>query len=76
VRRHGTERVAVAQPQIAKLGMAEPGGVRQNGVEHGFQVARGAADDAQNLGGGLLLLERVSELAPDLRRAVRRADRG
>ena len=43
--------------QTAKLGVANPGGILQHGVEHGCQFARRASDDLEHISGRGLLLQ-------------------
>src|SRR5262249_4546509 len=45
---------------------AEAGGALGNRVEHGLDIRRRVGDHAQDLAGGRLLIERVSELSPRL----------
>ena len=52
--------VAVANIQIAELGVAELNRVRQHGLEHWAKLARRAGDDAQHLRGRGLLLQRFA----------------
>ncbi len=67
-RRHADERdrleraIDVAE-QDAELGRADAHRVFQHGLEHGLELAGGARDHAQHLGGRGLLLQRLGELA-------------
>jgi hypothetical protein len=63
VHRDRAKDVSLAQPQIAVLGLAESGRVRQHGLEHGLQVAGRTRDNAQDLGCRRLLLQRLAKLA-------------
>ena len=49
VQRDGAERISLAQPQHAELGLAHARGIRQHGLEHRLQLAGRARDDAQHL---------------------------
>ena len=55
--------VAVAEEQVAELGLADSYRVCQYRLEHGHQVAGRAGDDLEHLGGRGLLLERLGQLA-------------
>src|SRR5262249_21578873 len=55
--------ICLAKEHVAELGATEPRGVRQHGLEHGFELAGRAGDHLQDLGAGRLLLERLGELA-------------
>ena len=57
------KQAAFIAEQNAKLGLANTGRVLQHGLEHGLQLAGGAADDAQHLRSGGLLLQRLVALA-------------
>ena len=59
--------VAIAQAQGAELGVAEPCCVRQQGLEHGLELAGRTGDDAQHLGRGGLLLQRFAQLVEEAR---------
>ena len=54
--------VALAKRQIAKLRLADARRVLQQRLEHGYQLARRAADDLQHLRGRGLLLQRFAQL--------------
>ena len=58
-----TQYVPVVQVQYSELGPAEPGRIRQHGVEDGLQVAHRVGNDLQHLRGRGLLLQRLGELA-------------
>jgi hypothetical protein len=45
----------------AELGVAEPRRAPHDGLEHGLHVGGGARDDAQDLGGRGLLLQRLGQ---------------
>src|SRR5262249_47907382 len=49
----------------AELGLTDADCIVQHSLKHRLELARGARDDAQHLGGGLLLLQRLSEFAPE-----------
>src|SRR5215813_8459446 len=49
--------------EVAELGLAQPCGVREHGLEHVLQLAGRPGDDLQHLGGCRLLLQRLAELA-------------
>ena len=57
VQRGHAEGISLAKEQIAKLGLAEPGRVPQQGLEHGLQLARRVADNLEHLRGRGLLLQ-------------------
>ncbi len=59
----GVVGLAVEEEQSAALRLAQPRGVVEDRVEHGLDVGRRARDDAQDLGGGRLLLQRLGQLA-------------
>ena len=58
-----TQYVPVVQVQYSELGPAEPGRIRQHGVEDGLQVAHRVGNDLQHLGGRGLLLQRLAKIA-------------
>ena len=53
---HRPESITFAKPQHAELRLADPGRIRQHGVEHRLQLTGRRTDDAENLGGRRLLL--------------------
>jgi hypothetical protein len=57
------ECAILVQEQVAELGVAEPGRVLQDRVEHGFEVARRPGNDAQHLRRRGLLVARLLQLA-------------
>ena len=67
--RHGTmernrpDGVSFTEPKCAVAGLAEPRRVREDGLEHGLEVAWRTADDAKDLGGRRLPLQRLIQLA-------------
>ena len=67
VKRGHVETVALMKEQIGKLGLAEPGRVREQRLEHRLKVARRARDDAQH--GGLCIL--LGHCAPASNRGMR-----
>jgi len=62
VQRGHAEAISLGKVQIAKRGLAEARRVRQHGLEHGLKLARRARDDAQDLRGRRLLLQRLGEM--------------
>src|SRR5215471_9702877 len=54
--------LSVAQIQVCELGLAEPRGVRQHGLEHPLQLSRRTRNDAEHLGRRGLLLQRLGKL--------------
>src|SRR5262249_48894996 len=63
VDRSQADRVSFAEKQIAVVSLAKARRVRENGLEHGLQVTWRAADDAEDLGGRRLALQRFAQLA-------------
>src|SRR5262249_14803962 len=57
------EGISFAEPQSAVAGLTEPRRVREDGLEYGLQIAWRCADDAEDLGGRCLLLQRFAQLA-------------
>jgi hypothetical protein len=57
------EAFAVAAEDAGVLRLAQAGGALRHGVENRLDVSRRAADDAQDVAGGGLLVERRGELA-------------
>jgi hypothetical protein len=62
-----SELVAVDLQDRGIEGVAQTGGAPQHRREHGLDVGRGAGDDAQDLGGGGLLIPCLTQGARDLR---------
>ena len=62
VQRGHAEGISLAKEQIAKLGLAEPGCVPQQGLEHGLQLARRVADNLEHLRRRRLLLQRFGKV--------------
>src|SRR5262245_45879617 len=62
VNRSVTKESSVTQVECAELGTAEPSCVRQDGLEYGLQLAGRTRDNAQDLRGGGLLLQRFTQL--------------
>jgi hypothetical protein len=54
--------VSIVQVQYAELCTAEPGCIRQHGLEHSLQLAGRSADDLEDLRGRGLLLQRLGEV--------------
>jgi len=54
------------QKDITELGLAEPYGIPQDGLEHRLQPSGRGADDAQNLRCGFLSLQRLVALTGKL----------
>src|SRR5262249_25239841 len=57
--------VSFTEPQSGMSGLAEPRRVRENGLEHPLKIAWRTADDAENLRGRRLPLQRFAQLAGD-----------
>src|SRR5215469_15350651 len=53
---------AVARPERAEIGLAEPPRFFEHRIEHGFKIAGRRVDDLQHLGGRGLLLQRLGQL--------------
>jgi hypothetical protein len=47
----------------SKIGLADPSGLLQNGIEYGLQLTRRPGNDVQYLGAGVLLLQCLVALA-------------
>ncbi len=62
VHRRITQNPAVAQHEVAEFRAAEPRRIGKQRVEHGFELAGRAADDAEDLRGRSLLLQRLGEI--------------
>jgi hypothetical protein len=62
VQRGHAEGISLAKEQIAELGLAEPGRVRQQGLEHALQLAGRAADNLEDLRRRRLLLQCVGKV--------------
>src|SRR5262252_2058831 len=56
------ELTVLEQHQIAEFGLAERDCLLQHGLEYRFQLARRARDDAEDLGGRRLLLQRLAQI--------------
>ena len=68
--RNDVSCAALEPDQVAKLGIANAGRVRQHGLEHGLQLARRAADDLEHLRRRGLLLQRFAEIVGALAQLV------
>ena len=58
-RNHG---VSLAESQHHVIDPTNPGGALDDGVEHRLHVRRRTADDAEHLGRGRLMLQRLAQL--------------
>jgi hypothetical protein len=58
---HEVEELAVEPVDKAKLSLAEPRRALGDHVEHRLHIGRRARDDAQDLAGGRLLPQRLSQ---------------
>jgi len=58
---HEAEYVSVDLLDEAIVGPTEAGGVLHDGIHDGLNIGRGTTDDAKDLAGRRLLLERFSE---------------
>jgi hypothetical protein len=63
VMRRQVDQIAVETENAGVARLAQPRGASRDGIEDRLDVRRRAADDAQNLTGGRLLVERLRQLA-------------
>ncbi len=61
--RGAAKRVSFTEPQSAVAGLAKSRRIRKNGLEHRLQVAWRTADNAKDLGGRRLPLQRFAQFA-------------
>src|SRR5262249_2366939 len=67
VRRHGTkmshrnQSVVLIESQYHIINSTNPRSALNNGIQHGLHVRRRPADDAKHLGGGRLMLQRLTQ---------------
>src|SRR5262249_43212113 len=67
VRRHGTkmshrnQSVVLIESQYHVINSTNPRSALNNGIQHGQHVRRRPADDAKLLGGGRLMLQRLTQ---------------
>src|SRR5262245_34473661 len=54
--------LAIIEDQLPELGLADAHGVCEHSLEHRFQLTGRTADDAEDLGGSGLLLQRFPQL--------------
>src|SRR5262249_34692151 len=56
------ENISLTKEQIAELRLAEPGSIRQDGLEHGLQLAGRTRDDLKDIRCRGLLPQRFAQL--------------
>src|SRR5262249_4593672 len=66
--------LAIIEDQVTELGLADAHGVCQHSLEHRFQLTGRTADDAEDLGGRGLLLQRLGEFARALLFGLEQSD--
>src|SRR5262249_44416072 len=62
-----TKETCVAKEQTPERSLAKPGRLLQHSLEHRLQLTRRAANNLEHIGGGGLLLKRLTQLPEEAR---------
>src|SRR5262249_60291087 len=73
VHRYGAERIVLVQKHVAEICAADAHGILEHGLKYRLEIAGRAADDLEQIGRSLLLLQRLGEVRCALAQLVEEA---